>query len=93
MNQALHQVLGREDVRKQIAAQANRGRGRNDAARDSRRSIRRRLALPLHLCCFYPPHQIVGEARERSFEALAAFAHRRTISREGLSNGTNSNRA
>jgi len=27
MNQALHQVLGREDVRKQIAAQANRCEG------------------------------------------------------------------
>jgi hypothetical protein len=77
----------------QRAAQANRGRGHNDAAPDSRPSIRRRLALSLHLCCFYPPHQIVGEARERPFEGLAAFARRRTISREGLSNNTNSNRA
>jgi PAS domain S-box-containing protein len=63
------------------------------AARNGTRSIRRRLALPLHLCSLYPPHQIVGEARESPLEGFAAFAHRRAIGREGLSNGTNSDRA
>jgi hypothetical protein len=62
-------------------------------SRVNRRSIRWRLALSLRSCRFYTPHQIVGEARKRSFKGLAAFARRRTISREGLSNGTNGNRA
>ena len=47
--------------------------------------------MTLHLCRFYPPHQIVGKARKRPFEGLAAFAHRRTIGREGLPNGANGN--
>ena len=59
--------------------------------RITRRSKRRLLALTLHLCRFYPPHQIVGKARKRPFEGLAAFAHRRTIGREGLFNGANGN--
>jgi hypothetical protein len=56
-------------------------------------SIRRRPALSLHFGRFYPPHQIVGEARERPFERLTAFACRLTIGREGAPNGTNGNRA
>ena len=35
-----------------------------------RRSIRRLLALSLHLCRFYPPHQIVGKTRKSPFESL-----------------------
>src|ERR1700722_21015933 len=61
--------------------------------RRARRSIRRLLALSLHLCRFHPPHQIVGKARKRPFESGATFPRRRTTSREGLSNGTNGNRA
>jgi hypothetical protein len=66
--------------------------GARHIARNDRRSIGRLLALPLHLCCFHPPHQIVGKARKRAFEGLAAFTHRRTVGREGLANGTNGNR-
>ena len=62
-------------------------------SRDFTRSIRRWLALSLHLCSFDPPRQIVGKARKRPFEGLAAFAHRRTIIREALCDGTNGNRA
>jgi hypothetical protein len=61
--------------------------------RHPRRSIRRLLALSLHLCRFYPPHQVVGKARKRPFESLAAFTRRRPIGRQGLCNGTNGNRA
>ena len=61
--------------------------------RRAMRSIRRLLALSLHLCRFYPPHQIVGKARKRPFESGATFTRRPTTSREGLSNGTNGNRA
>jgi PAS domain S-box-containing protein len=76
------------------AMSARKSRKKVDGAlRDGTRSIRRRLALPLHLCSLYPPHQIVGEARESPFEGFAAFAYRRAIGREGLSNGTNSDRA
>ena len=60
---------------------------------DNRRSIRRFLALSLHLCRFDPPHQIVGKSQKRPFEGLAAGTNRGTISREGLCNGTNRNRA
>jgi Haem-degrading len=60
--------------------------------RRARRSIRRLLALSLHLCRFYPPHQIVGKARKRPFESGAAFTRRRTISCQGLSNGTDGRR-
>jgi PAS domain S-box-containing protein len=76
------------------AMSARKSRKKTDGVpRDGTRSIRRRLALSLHLCSLYPPHQIVGEAREGPFEGFTAFAYRRTISREGLSDGTNSDRA
>jgi len=76
------------------AMSARKSRKKADGAlRDGTRSIRRRLALPLHLCSLYPPYQIVGEARESPLEGFAAFAYRRAVSRERLSNGTNGNRA
>jgi signal transduction histidine kinase len=42
----------------------------NEAVRNNGngRPIRRPLALPVHLRCFYPPHQIVSEAQDRPFE-------------------------
>jgi hypothetical protein len=61
--------------------------------RHPRRSIRRRLALSLQLCRFYPPHQVVGKARKRPFESLAAFTRRRPVGRQRLCNGTYGNRA
>jgi hypothetical protein len=36
----------------------------------------RRLSLPLRLGGFHPPHEIVGKARERLFNRLAARANR-----------------
>ena len=76
------------------AMSARKSRKKADGAlRDGSRSIRRRLALPLHLCSLYPPYQIVGEARESPLEGFAAFAYRRAVSRERLSNGTNGDRA
>lgn len=43
--------------------------------------------MSLHLCRFDPPHQIVGKARKRPFERLAAATGWRAISINGLCNG------